>query len=76
MINIGSRLDDLEKKYNDKLEDIDARLNLKADRSEIEELRNRVIVREKANRQTEASALMKDSYEKRLNILIHGIPEI
>ena len=75
MLNIGSRLDDLKKKFNGKLEDIDARLNFKADGNEIEELKNRVIVLEKANRQTEASAVMKDSYEKRLNILIHGIPE-
>ena len=50
VLNIGSRLDALEKKFNRKLEDIDARLNFKADRNEIEELKNRVIVLEKANR--------------------------
>ena len=42
MLNIGSRLDDLEKKFNGKLQHIDARLNFKVDRNEIEELKNRV----------------------------------
>ena len=39
VLNIGSRLDDLEKKFNGKLEDIYARLTFKADRNEIEELK-------------------------------------
>ena len=48
----------------------------KADKSELKELRLRLLqVLENSKKDQKASAVMKESYEKRLNILIHGIQE-
>ena len=48
----------------------------KADKSELEELRLKLLhVLEGSKKDQKASAVMKESYEKRLNILIHGVQE-
>ena len=73
--SFGTRLDEIERKFNTKIEDLNNRVNSKADTSEIENLRSRIVCLENINKQLEANAVMKESYEKRFNILIHGIPE-
>ena len=75
LLTVGARIDELEKKSNEKFEDIHICLNSKTDKDEVEELKIRLSILEEKNKQLETTAVMKESYEKRFNILIHGIPE-
>ena len=75
VLNIGSRMDDSEKNVNEKFEDIYTRLNSETDKEEVKKLKIRLALLEDKNKYVETSAIMKESYEKRLNVMIHGIPE-
>ena len=75
LLTVGARIDELEKKSNEKFEDIRICLNSKTDKDEVEESKIRLSILEEKNKQLETTAVMKESYEKRFNILIHGIPE-
>ena len=73
---LGTSLDKIENTLSNKIHKIENQLQEKADKSELEELRLRLLhVLEDSKKDKEASVVMKESYEKRLNILIHGIQE-
>ena len=73
--NYGERLDELKCKLNTKFEEIDFRLEDEAETSELEILQAKLATTEETIKEQERTAVMPESYEKRLNILIHGIPE-
>ena len=71
---LGTRYDKIENTLSNKINKIENQLQEKADKSELEELRLRLLhVLENSKKDQKASAVMKELYEKRLNILIHGI---
>ena len=73
---LGTRLDKIENTLSDKINKMENQMLEKADKSELEELRLRLLhVLEDLKKDQKASAVMKESYEKRLNILIHGVQE-
>ena len=73
---LGPRSNKIENTLNNKINKIENQLQEIADKSKLEELRLRLLhVPENFKKDQEASAVMKESYEKRLNILIHGVQE-
>ena len=48
---------------------------LKADKTEVENLQARILKPEGAKKEQDNALIMWKSYEKRFNVLIHGIPE-
>ena len=73
---LGPRSNKIENTLSNKINKIENQLQEKADKSELEELRLRLLhVPENFKKDQEACAVMKESYEKRLNILIHGVQE-
>ena len=67
----GSRSDKIENTISNKIKN---QLQEKAGKNELEEQRLRLLhVLENSTKDQEASAVMKELYEKRFNILIHGI---
>ena len=62
------RLDELEGKFNIKFEEIDIRLEDKAETSELEILQAKLATIEESIEEQERTAVMQESYEKRLNI--------
>ena len=75
ILSYGERLDELGGKSNTKFEEIDIRLEDKAETSELEILQAKLATIEESIKEQEGTAVMQESYEKRLNILMHGIPE-
>ena len=75
LLSYGERLDELEGKFNTKFEEIDICLEDKAESSELEILQAKLATIEESIKEHERTAVMQESYEKRINILIHGIPE-
>ena len=79
------RLVHLEDKFNAKFEEIETSVNSKADTkavlatktnsTDFEEIHDRLIKLEAQERERQTHAVMRESYEKRMNILIHGLPE-
>jgi len=72
---LDKRLDHIKETFNNKITEIEKRVENKADVDVIEELRQRLNVLENSHKSNEESAVMKESYEKRFNLLIHGITE-
>ena len=74
--NLDTRLDNLEKNFDVKCKKIENELQRKASLLELNELKERIVQVEKDKQEQDCLAIMKESYEKRFNILIHGLPEI
>jgi len=68
-------LDNLEAKFKCKFKIRGDELVSKADLSELEIMRERIEELERSKEEQERTAIMKESYEKRLNLLIHGLAE-
>ena len=47
---------------------------LKADKTEVEKLQARISKLEEVKKEQDKVLIMRESYEKRFNVLIHGIP--
>ena len=91
MDNFYSKLDDFNlclvhlDKFNAKFEEIETSLNSKADTeavlatktnsTDFEKIHDRLKKLEAQERERQTQAVMRESYEKRMNILIHGLSE-
>ena len=72
-LSYGERLDELEGKFNTKFEEIDIRLEDKAETSELEILQAKLATIEESITEQERTAVMQESYEKRLNIYLFTV---
>ena len=72
---ISIRISNIEEHCETKFEEIDEELNAKADTKELEELRALVKKLERSAEEQKISEVMRESYDKRFNVLIHGLPE-
>ena len=73
---MDAQLDNLEKNFDVKFKKIENELQQKASLFELNELKERIVQLEKDKQEQDCFAIMKESYEKRFNILIHGLLEI
>ena len=71
---LNNRVDALEKKVESKFEEFDQILNQQSETSN-SNLQARIVVLEDFIQNIEKAKVMQKSYDKRLNILIHGIRE-
>jgi len=69
------RLNNLELKLNKKCEEISLALDEKTNETDLEEIYENLENLERKERDRQAEALMQESYDKRFNILIHGLDE-
>ena len=72
---VSERLNLLEVKFENRSKEVDTILDSKADIDLIKQLNQKIISFEEFQSNYEKALLMKESYDKRLNILIHGIQE-
>ena len=72
---VSERLNLLEVKFENKSKEVDTILDTKADIDLVKQLSQKIILFEEFQSNCEKALLMKESYDKRLNILIHGIQE-
>ena len=73
--SFNNRLTSLEAKFSNKCEELDCSLNAKASIESIEKLNERLAALESFENNYAKSLLLQESYNKRLNILVHGIKE-
>ena len=73
--NVIFRLDSLELEFETKCEEIDNLKISKAEAASIEELKERIVFLETFKINYENAKVMQESYDKRLNILVHGVKE-
>ena len=73
--NLSFRLDSLELEFETKCEEIDKLKISKAEAASIEELKERIVFLETFKLNYENTKVMQESYDKRLNILVHGVKE-
>ena len=71
---LNDRVDALEKKVESKFDEFDQILNQQSESSN-SNLQARIVVLEDFIQNIEKAKVMQESYDKRLNILIHGIRE-
>ena len=69
------RLNELEEQCKSKLEQLDDNLVEKADNCELEELGAAVQKLEESKQEHDKMEFMRESYDKRFNVLIHGLLE-
>ena len=72
---VNEKLNLLEIKFENRSKEIYTILNTKADIDLIKQLNEKIKSFEKFQLNFKKALLMKESYDKRLNILIHGIQE-
>jgi len=72
---VNNRIDALEKKFDNRMEAMKSTIMQKADNKIIENLTKRINCLEEFKQNYENALVMQESYNKRLNILIHGIKE-
>ena len=87
--SIESRMDNIDEKFNDltarinkvetkfetKNEEIDSKLSDKADLETVQQLNKKIAELSILIESYEKTKIMQESYDKRLNILIHGVKE-
>ena len=72
--NVSLRLDLLELEFKNKCHEID-KMKIKAEAASIEQLKERIVFFEIFKLNYENAKVMQESYNKRLNILVHGVKE-
>ena len=70
---VSERLNLLEVKFENRSKEVDTILDTKADIDLIKQLNQKIISFEEFQSNYEKALLVKKFYDKRLNILIHGI---
>ena len=75
LYKFDKRLNELEEQCESKLEELDADLDEKADISKLEELCAAVRKLEKSKQEHDKTEVMRESYDKRFNALVHGLPK-
>ena len=73
--SFNNQLTLLERKIEDKIEEIESGLAAKAEADTVTRLTERTEKLEKIQINYENKMIMQDSYSKRLNVLIHGVKE-
>ena len=73
--NVSLRLDSLELEFETKCHEIDEMKISKAEAASIKELKERIVFLETFKLNYENAKVMQESYDKRLNILVHGVKE-
>ena len=74
--NLDARLDNLEKNFDLKFKKIENKFQQKASLFELNELKEKIVQFEKDKQEQDCLAIMKESFIKRFNILIHGLTVI
>ena len=72
---VSERLNLLEVKFENRSKEVDTILDTKADIDLIKQLNQKIVSFEEFQSNYEKVLLMKEFYDKNLNILIHGIQE-
>ena len=72
---IEERVNDIEFGFKNEIKLLKKQLENKASKTEIAELNERITSFENSQRNLETDRIMADSYDKRLNLLIHGLDE-
>ena len=72
---VSARINSLDIICQEKWDEMQTCLNHKADNTEVERLHARIATLEEAKKEQDKASIIRESYEKRCNILIHGIPE-
>ena len=65
----------MESVFSDKILALEKNMEMKTDISALAEIEKRLQTLEKVKNEQETNLVMQESYEKRLNILIHGLEE-
>jgi len=73
--NFGTRLTSLEDKFTNKVKDIEDSLNEKASLNDLAEANERISYLESALMKLQTDNVQRESYSKRMNLLIHGLEE-
>ena len=73
--NFESRLDEFERSVSYKISNIENQSKMKAERNSLQKVMVRLEKLEESKNVQEIANVMQESYEKRFNILIHGIAE-
>jgi len=73
--SVSTRLDTLESNFKNKCDEIDELKNSKADSNVVDEFKGKIGLLENFKVNYEKAQIMKESYDKRLNVLIHGVKE-
>ena len=72
---VTCRLNVSKNLFQEKWDEIQSNQLLKADKTEVEKLQARISKLKDAKKEQDKVLIMRESYEKRFNVLIHGIPE-
>ena len=73
--NLETRLNNIEHTFNKRIVNVEKQLTNRIDASVVAEIEKRVVILENKEKYRQAEAVMKESYEKRLNILINSLEE-
>ena len=73
--NLETRLNNIEHTLNERIVNVEKQMTNKIDASVVAEFEKRIAILEYKEEDRQAEAVMKESYEKRLNIVIHGLEE-
>ena len=73
--DLGQKILNMESVFSDKILALEKNMEMKADTSALAEIEKRLQTLEKVKNEQETNLVMQESYEKRLNILIHGLDE-
>ena len=73
--SFNNRLNSFESKFESRIAEFDKKLEKTADVKSIDELKAKILILEKSQENYEKDMIMKESYDKRLNVLIHGVKE-
>ena len=73
--NLETRLNNIEHTFNERIVNVEKQMTNKIDAFVVAEFEKRVVILKNKQEDRQAEAVMKESYEKRLNILIHGLKE-
>ena len=73
--NLETRLNNIEHTFNERIVNAEKQMTNKIDASAMAKFEKRIAISENKEEDRQAEAVMKESCEKRLNILIHGLEE-
>ena len=73
--NLETRVNNIEHTFNERIVNVETQMTNKIDASIMAEFEKRIAILEYKEENRQAEVVMKESYEKRLNILIHGFEE-
>ena len=75
LCNFETRLEQIEDKFESKIKNLEAAVNDRVTKEELNAVLKRLAQLEEKTKTEEKNAIMRESYSKRLNLLIHGVNE-